>query len=154
MTDLGTEPTQGQHVARYAAQATCCPASSHGFALDTVEAIVGVLPGYRLCRMHISAATPPYVADDASPVPDGHVEIVLFGHRLEEKSIGIIFGAKNEAGRVLRTPFDTEAWRADPRNPWASGIAAFNFDEAWRIVVLLAAEIEASGIEISYGLGM
>lgn len=150
----GAEPIQERHLARYAAQATYCPASSHGFALDTVEAIVGVLPGYRRCRMHISAATPPYAADDASLVPDGHVEIVLFGHPLEEKSIGIIFGARGEADRVMRTPFDADAWRTDPRNPWASGIAAFNFDEAWRIVVLLATEIEASGIEISYGLGM
>jgi hypothetical protein len=102
--------------------------------------------------MRIDAATPPY--DDQVIVPAGHIELTMFSADGDEYAIGIVFGAEDEEGRVLRQPFDPEEWSSNPNCPWSSGLFAFNFDEAWRIVVLLAESMKISSLEICYGLGM
>ena len=68
--------------------------------------------------------------------------------------MGLVFGATDDAGQVLRQPFDAINWANNPENPWSAGIAMFNFDEAWRVVVLLAEKLDVQRIEISYGMGI
>ena len=54
-------------------------------------------------------------------------------------------------GLSLRAGFDATASLRDPHNPHASGIYAVNFDEAWRIVCLVAHYLEAHSLTLSYG---
>lgn len=139
-------------VALYNGDATCCRSSNDRFARSVVESIIRALPTRTNWGMCIDAATPPY--ERKEQLPAGHIEITLFVDGHVELPIGIVFGATGEAGRVLRQPFDPESWAANPYYSWSSGLVAINFDEAWRIVTLLAVKLHVMKIEICYGLGM
>ena len=64
------------------------------------------------------------------------------------------FGVADENGLIEREPFSKKRWLANPSCLWDAGVVAINFDEAWRIVVLLASKLRVASIEVSYGLGM
>lgn len=117
-----------------------------------MDAIINSLPHSAGWSMRLDAGTPPY--DEHAKIPAGHIEMTVLAVDGDEYAIGIVFGAEDGAGRVLRQPFDPEGWASNPGCSWSSGLAAFNFDEAWRIVVLLAEILQVSHLEISYGLGM
>jgi hypothetical protein len=147
----GDQPTRS--LATYDEASTFCPASNAAYARSVVTDILGVIPRQTGSRLHVNAGTPPYAP--GARTPRGHIEVTLTPEPDgPEYSFGIVFGATNDAGRILRRPFNAEAWLANPTYPWSSGIAAFNFDEAWRIVVLLAHETRATRVELGYGLGM
>jgi hypothetical protein len=126
--------------------------SSDAFARSSVDAIIASLPHATGWAMRLDAATPPYPENVS--VPAGHFEITLFTTQGDEYPIGLVFGAQDDAGRVLRQPFDAKAWSSNPGCSWSSELMAFNFDEAWRIVVLLAQRLQISSLDICYGLGM
>lgn len=140
-----------QTLAFYDCNATRCPASNDLFARQVVKSITNALDFLSGGTLRISAATPPYAIQ--TQAPDGHIEISLMAPGIEH-TMGIMFGAKDDAGRTIRQPFDADGWLSDPFNPWATGLAAYNFDEAWRIIVLLASELKVRRIEIGYGLGI
>lgn len=139
-------------IANYDGEATECPYSSNDFAESIVNAIMAALPEPRHLSLHISASTPPYESN--ANLPAGHIELTVIDPEEVEYAIGLVFGATNDEGQALRQPFDAVNWANNPKNPWSAGIAMFNFDEAWRVVVLLAEKLDVERIEISYGMGM
>lgn len=139
-------------IANYDGEATGCPYSSNDFAKSVGAAIISTLPVLNNWSMHISAGTPPYESN--VNLPAGHIELTLIDPEEIEYTIGLVFAATDDAGQVLRQPFDSVNWANNPGNPWSAGIAMFNFDEAWRVVVLLVETLDVKHIEISYGMGM
>lgn len=139
-------------IANYDGEATECPYSSNDFAKNVVATIISALPALNHWCLHISASTPRYERN--KHLPSGHIELTLIDQKETGYSIGLVFGATDDAGQVIRQPFDAKNWVNNPGNPWSGGIAAINFDEAWRVVVLLAEKLQVKRIEISYGMGI
>ncbi len=148
---MTSNPPQ-RSIANYDSEATECPYSSNDFAKSIVNAIMAALPVPSHWGLHISASTPPYESN--TNLPAGHIELTLIDPEEVEYAIGLVFGTTDDEGQVLRQPFDAMNWANNPKNPWSAGIAMFNFDEAWRVVVLLAEKLDVERIEISYGMGM
>lgn len=139
-------------LAHYDAKATYCPMSSHAFAEATVTEIFRALPDEAEWCMSIGGGTPPYAGNQE--IPAGHLEIELSAPGRNSYCIGLIFGVRDDAGLPIRQPFSVDEWLPESFNPWADGLVAVNFDEAWRIVVLLAKRLGPAHLMIDYGLGI
>lgn len=136
------------NVVNYARNGSHCPLSSHAFAGSVAAGISAAVEAYKGATLDVGAYTPPY---DAGFTPGGFLTLTFLSGDLPEACVGIEFGQKDEAGQPLREDFNLEGWHADQRNPHAAGIYAINFDEAWRIVCIVATYIEAQRVTLSYG---
>lgn len=125
-----------------------CPLSSHNFADAVTGRLAGVADKYEEGIMDVSGYTPPY---DEGCFPGGFLLITLTKESLPPVRFGIEFGQTDEAGKLVRSKFDAEAWTKEPEDPHAAGIQAANFDEAWRIVCMLGNYLRPQRVTLSYG---
>lgn len=132
----------------YREEGTHCPYTSFEFANQTAEEIVAALSEYREAAMQINVYTPPYAEDD---FPDGFIRLIFFKENLKTAQIGLEFGQTDENDLVAHYEFDRRAWENTPDDPHSSGINAVKFDEAWRIICLVARDLKILHISISYG---
>src|ERR1041385_1610370 len=135
-------------LSHYNRRGSYCPLSDHNFAESVAIGIAEALDAYRGGTLDVGGYTPPY---NEGHYPAGFIAITFLADGLPERVVGVVFGQKAERGRLLRAGFDATASLRDPHNPHASGIYAVNFDEAWRIVCLVAHYLEAHSLTLSYG---
>ncbi len=121
------------------------PNSSHAFALRNAQVIAAAIDSLLDKELCLRAYTPPFEA----PLPDGFLEL-CFGDR-KKYSIGLTFGSFESLPPFDRSDFNAEQWRSAPEDPFSSALLAASFDEAWRIVCLVAKLLAVERITIAYG---
>ena len=137
-----------QEPSYYNPRGSYCLLSDHNFAESVAAGIAEALNAYMGGTLNVGGFTPPY---NEGHYPAGFISIAFLVAGLPEHVVGIEFGQKDEEGRPLRAGFKAVASLRDPHNPHASGVYAINFDEAWRIVCLVARYVKAHNITLSYG---
>jgi len=124
--------------------------SSHAFASATAARIAAAVGGgYRGCVLDVNSHQPPYPPGDE--VPSGHLVLSLYAPAVSEVAIGIRWGLHEKGGGPKRSEFDPDAWLRDPTQPWWTHLVTASFDEAWRVVCLVAQALDAGAVSISHG---
>lgn len=137
-----------QEPIHYNRRGSYCPLSDHDFAESVAARIAKAMNAYRGRALNVGGYTPPY---NEGYYPAGFLTLTFLAADLPERVVGIEFGQKNEDGQPLREEFDATTNLRDPYNPHAGSVYAINFDEAWRIVCLVAQYLEAQKVTLSYG---
>jgi hypothetical protein len=146
-------PTPVEVTVHYNRRGSYCPLSDHHFAESTAADVAEATAHYRGCVLVIGCYTPPYnppLATEAA-CGGGFLTLDLLAADRPPACVGIEFGRADTQGAVVRAGFDRAEWQTDPSNPLYAGIYAANFDEAWRIVCLLARLLKPREVTLRYG---
>lgn len=137
-----------RELTHYNRRGSYCQLSDHDFAELVAASIAEALSAYRGATLDVGGYTPPY---NEGYFPAGFIALSFLAEGLDEHVVGIEFGQRDESGDLLREGFNPAASLRDQHNPHSAGIYAVNFDEAWRIVCLVARRLRVSRVTLSYG---
>jgi len=139
----------------YRSVGSYCPLSSHAFAehlaADIYKAVGDEFVGGTL---EIEIYTPPYKPALTNEKAAGGGTLVLHITSARQENappIGAEFGRLSKNRQPIRSNFEARDWRADPDNPFSTGIRCANFDEIFRAICLVGLMLQITQVRIAYG---